>query len=50
MMILFAGIFQNTCRNNGKKNKTKIKHLVVSVMSFNYADCVTLNVTSLCSL
>ena len=52
-MIWFAGIFilQNACCNNGKKNnKTKIKHLVVSAMSFKCAQWVTLSVASVCSL
>ena len=40
-MIWFAGRLQNTCCNKGKKNKTNIKHWVVSVMSLNYAHWVT---------
>ena len=39
MTIWFAGILQNTCCNNGKKNKTKIKLRVVSVVYFNYIKC-----------
>ena len=35
MMIKFAAILHNTWCNDGKKNKTEIKHWVVSVMSFN---------------